>query len=563
MNCVRPSEMWHSRALGERCFPASFEPLPLAVRFRSCFALLVTAVLLLQGWFAPPASAESPAGQHDMLLLLPEGPVHLRIQISDNGRSLQQMRDDYLAHLVESLDTDQDGKLSRSETTNHPLFSKGRRFQNNQFLNSLRSRRPYTDREIAMAVDREAGQLVSYRQNNLLADQDLGVFRVLDADASGLIDRVEMRLSPARIGERDSDFDQCVTFDEFLNDADAMDSPLIVNPFDDEPPGAVNSELLRDATEPILAGRLVRRYDKDQDAHLTAEELGWKSERAAAMDTDGDGRLNIQELSRLAAAEPDISLQVDLGKEASEAMQVIGADTSDVDISRPDLVRLRRDGLSLSVGYRHRDPMQEARQNAEAAFNAIDADANGYLDRDEISEHQRFERYLFDAMDHDNDDRLFAEEMLNYVAEYTEPASTSCQVTLLDNGNGFFQMLDSNGDGRISIRELRKCEQTLLDASGNEEVLNPSRLTKSYRIEIQRGGRSLFGRVDRPSAETPAALLKPPSGPIWFQRMDRNGDGDLTWDEFLGPREVFHQLDTDQDALIDEHEAESATQEAA
>ncbi len=73
----------------------------------------------------------------------------------------------------------------------------------------------------------------------------------------------------------------------------------------------------------------------------------------------------------------------------------------------------------------------------------------------------------------------------------------------------------------------------------------------------------LFGRVDRPSAETPAALLKPPSGPMWFQRMDRNGDGDLTWDEFLGPRQVFHQLDSDQDELINEAEAKKASNQEA
>jgi len=27
--------------------------------------------------------------------------------------------------------------------------------------------------------------------------------------------------------------------------------------------------------------------------------------------------------------------------------------------------------------------------------------------------------------------------------------------------------------------------------------------------------------------------------------MDRNQDGDLTWKEFLGPRRVFEELDTD------------------
>jgi hypothetical protein len=43
--------------------------------------------------------------------------------------------------------------------------------------------------------------------------------------------------------------------------------------------------------------------------------------------------------------------------------------------------------------------------------------------------------------------------------------------------------------------------------------------------------------------------------------MDRNNDGDLTWNEFLGPREVFHRIDKDGDGLIDPQEAADATDE--
>ena len=129
-------------------------------------------------------------------------------------------------------------------------------------------------------------------------------------------------------------------------------------------------------------------------------------------------------------------------------------------------------------------------------------------------------------------------------------------MTLFDTGNGFFQILDRNSDGRISIRELRSSEQNLVAVSDSQQTINPSRMTKSFRIEIQRGGVGLFGRVDRSETEVPTALLQPPVGPMWFQRMDRNSDGDLVWDEFLGPREVFHRLDRDQDGLLSAKEAE-------
>lgn len=520
--------------------------------------LLVACPALTRGAATPP-----PAGIHDMILLLPDGPIHLRVRVTDGGHPLEHTRQQFVDRLVASLDTDQDGRLSRSETAKHPLFVSGRRFEGNPFLESLRARQSHTQEEIDLAVDRAAGQLITYRQNSALADQDLSVFSVLDADQSGLIERVEMRLAPARIAERDRDFDQCITYDEFVNEAAETVPGLLTMPVTTEPPETVHSELLRDASEPILAARLVRRYDADRDAHLTAEELGWSPRRLARLDTDGDQRLSMQELSEMAARGiPDVSLEVDLKKPSAEALRITGDAPPEASVVRPDLLRFQRNGMSLNIGYRHRDPMQEARQNASATFNAIDVDANGYLDREEIAEHQRFERYLFDAMDRDGDDRVFAEEMLAYVEDYTEPASTTCQVTLLDTGNGFFQMLDHNADGRISIRELRQEEQTLLAAAGDEPAINPSRLTKAYRIEIVRGGVSLFGRVDRPSAETPEALLKPRSGPIWFQRMDRNGDGDLTWDEFLGPRQVFHRIDADQDDLIDEAEATRATQES-
>lgn len=519
-------------------------------------AAVVMAIVL-----SSMTSAED-TGRHDMLLLLPDGPVHLRVHVTDDGKTLKQTRADYLTQLIASLDTDMDGKLSRSETAKHPLFVSGRRFEGNKFLDSLRSSRPYTNDDLELSIARAAGQLVTYRQNNSAADQDLSVFSVLDEDESGLIDRFEMQQSPARIADRDSDFDQCVTFDEFMSVAPPNMQGVAVSTLDMEPPGAIHSELLRDATEPVLAARLVRRYDTDRDAHLTDDELGWTSERLDSLDSDGDGKLNMQELSHVASAPPDLSLRVDLHQSSAAAMRMEGGPLPGVEVARSDLILLKRDGLSLSVGYRQRDPMAEASANAAATFNAIDVDANGYLDRDEITEHQRFARYLFDAMDRDDDDRVFAEEMMAYVKQYTEPASTTCQVTLLDNGNGFFQILDANADGRISIRELRACEAALVKVAGPEAEINPSQLTKSYRIEIQRGGVSLFGRVDRPSADTPEAFLKPPSGPIWYQRMDRNGDGDLTWDEFLGPREVFHQLDTDHDDLIDETEATNAMKDA-
>ena len=49
----------------------------------------------------------------------------------------------------------------------------------------------------------------------------------------------------------------------------------------------------------------------------------------------------------------------------------------------------------------------------------------------------------------------------------------------------------------------------------------------------------------------------PQKGPLWFRKMDRNGDGDVSRTEFLGTRAEFDEIDTDGDGLISLAEAEA------
>ena len=70
----------------------------------------------------------------------------------------------------------------------------------------------------------------------------------------------------------------------------------------------------------------------------------------------------------------------------------------------------------------------------------------------------------------------------------------------------------------------------------------------------------MFGPGERATRETISFNTNIAIGPGWFIGSDRNNDGDLTWDEFLGHREDFHFLDADQDGLIDPVEAARASQ---
>ena len=196
-------------------------------------------------------------------------------------------------------------------------------------------------------------------------------------------------------------------------------------------------------------------------------------------------------------------------------------------------------------------------------FNQLDVDANGYLDRDETRIQERFDRGMFDKIDANADDKIFGDEMKEYIRANGEPVATTCHVTAFDDGAGFFATLDTNGDRRVSMREMRYADKSLSGMQRDEDpgiaIEEPAR---RYRIEFVRGSYNPFVPPDGPGmvAAVANAVARPRAvGPIWFQRWDRNNDGDITWREFLGPRDAFETLDVDRDDLIDPVEAEAAS----
>ena len=317
-----------------------------------------------------------------------------------------------------------------------------------------------------------------------------------------------------------------------------------------------------------LPGRLIKKYDKNRDGKLAPAELGWGDERVKMLDENSDGKLSEKELKGIARTPVDLELAVDLegapeGQPAINILQTGGKRIDDA--RRTDLVRLAFARAVLTVSFRKVDYMKVAIDSAMRLFNQLDTDGNGYLDKKETALLVRFEaEKLFDALDADGDGKIFGEEMEKYVKVRGEPAATRAMVNLYDTGRGFFESLDSNGDGRISMRELKAVAKSLQGlARGEGGRLTPEDPARNFHIEFTRGSYFLFrqGATPTAAAPLPAYAQREPVGPIWFVRMDRNNDGDLTWNEFLGPREVFHRIDTDGDGLIDPQEAFAATEE--
>jgi hypothetical protein len=327
-------------------------------------------------------------------------------------------------------------------------------------------------------------------------------------------------------------------------------------------PIATVADIVRDAKEPLLPRRLLKKYDRNRDLQLDAAELRWSRERVQALDADGNGRLDAAELAAVGQATPDLELEVDLrGRDADGGLiRVVNTTGQRLDeANRVDFAKVAFSGAVVTFSHRNIDPTAMAVDTAMQQFNQLDADANGYLGRDETMERIRFERGLFDLMDADGDDKVFADEMKHYVRARSEPVAATCRVNVYDTGYGFFMALDGNADGRVSERERRKAAAALaqLDRDGHVGV-GQNEPVRHFHVEFVRGSYQLFGPSEELISQTPAFQKRMLTGPIWFQRMDRNNDGDLTWNEFLGPREVFHKLDANGDDLIDPTEAAKA-----
>jgi Ca2+-binding EF-hand superfamily protein len=521
--------------------------------------LLSLATAAQPGDAAEIALAPPQADQRDLLLLLDDGPLHLRLRLAIRGSSLAQGREQYIDGLMKTLDSDGDGKLTRKEAAQSPLFRTKNRASANQFLEGLQAQAPITRREVQQRIEAKGGGLMSYHEVAASAKNDLEIFKLLDRDDSGVLEAAELIGAPDLILSKDTDGDQCVSFDEFVP------PPPPPNPMQvllgNQPVAQVAKPAgsLGEVTNAVFMTRMIKKYDRNRDQLLDAAEIRWPAQRLRQLDANGDGKLSAHELTAIGRVAADAEMTVDLSAADVEGgvVQLDGTNGKRLDDGgRLDYAKVAFEPAVVTFSHRHVDPRAAAVEDALRKFNSLDADANGYLTRDETADRLRFERELFELIDADGDEKIFADEMRRYVEALSDPAATSCRINIYDAGFGFFMALDSNADGRVSERERRQAGPHLaaLDRDGIAGIRS-NEPVRHFHIGFARGTFQLFGPIDQPAAQGLEFQRRQVAGPIWFQRMDRNNDGDLIWNEFLGPRWVFDQLDADGDELLDPQEA--------
>jgi Ca2+-binding EF-hand superfamily protein len=551
----------------------------------------------------------------DFVYLGDKGPVLVRLHVRIDGKPFVDVWKNFMGKLFAYLDADGDGVLNKQEAERVPpipvLFNNGPGFGGQRPNVAAAIDRDQdgkiTKKELADWFRRNGvgpfqfrtgdgareealrARLVIAGQQQPLSPDGLNekLFKLLDADKDGKLSREELERAPANLHKLDLDDDEMVSVQEMSGnlDRDQGASGSVSFAYVQEPPNNNTPFMLVKSgeTNKELAQRLLNHYgrkgQKTPAKNLTRQDLGLEESAFAQLDMDEDGKLDREELARFAQRDPDLELRVHLGKKAGKeaAMEMVSPKegrSSLVQSIRPGsdgtlLVELGTVQLELGRGDSSSEPQfaVRLRQQYLAQFRMADRDNNGYLDKDEAMRNPLY-RNVFRMMDRDGDGKLFEKEVVAYLdrmQDLQESALRSCaSLAVKDQGRGLFDMVDANSDGRLSVRELRQMVKLVdqLDRDGDGRI-SRGEIPHKYRVDVRRGpaiGNQFAPRqvVIRRMAMNNQSDLPERSGPRWFQKMDRNHDGDVSRREFLGTDEEFRKIDRDGDGLISLEEARRA-----
>ncbi|HTU19443.1 MAG TPA: EF-hand domain-containing protein [Gemmataceae bacterium] len=551
----------------------------------------------------------------DFVYLGDKGPMLVRLHVRIDGKPLVDVWQDFMGKLFAYLDVDGDSVLSKQEAERVPpipvLFNNGPGFggQRPNLAAALDENQDgkITKKELASWYRRNGAGPFQFRtgggdleaqlrlrlvlagqQQPLSADAlNEKLFKLLDADKDGKLSRDELARAPSVLHKLDLDDDEMVSVQEMSGNSDS-DQGSDVNVAFTLVQGAPRNNgpflLVKSGeTNKNLAQRLLTQYGrkgpKTPAKKLTRQDLGLDEASFKQLDMDEDGQLDREELARFAQRGPDLELRVRLGKKGDKEAAIEIIPSKERHSSLVKSIGPGADGTLLvelgtvQIEFGHAESSSEPqfairlRQAYLAQFRMADRDNNGYLDKNEAMQ-SRLYRNIFAMLDRDGDGKLFEKEVVAYLdrmKDLQESALRSCaSLAIKDQGRGLFDMVDTNSDGRLSVRELRQMVKLVdqLDRDG-DGCISRGEIPHKYRVDVRRGpaiGNQLAQRVVavRRIGLNNQPALPDRAGPRWFQKMDRNHDGDVSRREFLGTDEAFRKIDHDGDGLISVEEAKRA-----
>lgn len=311
-----------------------------------------------------------------------------------------------------------------------------------------------------------------------------------------------------------------------------------------------------------LSKAIITRYDKDKTNRLSRDELGVDKKTFQWLDGNGNNVIDPTELMlRWLTVRPDVEMTIRLGKRkgTEQAVELIRGSEglkarqsgsgsvriplSDFDLDVKSLTSLT--GINYNAQRFYLTQFQQVSKqytDGKIPISVLKKSTNYYL------------RGLGEIANTDGDESLTQKEVEAYVDLQASAANCTVSLQVLELGQGLFEMIDTSGDRRLSGRELAEAGKKLMSRDQNKDgKLELAEIPNQFQLVLN-PGRVNYANQSIPRPGTTAVQNR--SGPLWFQKMDRNGDGDVSRREFLGSQKKFHELDTNGDGYLSEKEAQ-------
>jgi len=542
------------------------------------FALVCPFVLWgLTGLNATRAQqAKQVVAPQEVLLITAARPVPLDLQVQMEGETSSAW-DLYLDKLFAFLDIDNDGSLIAKELLCAPAADQlAELTQNSDIISaspaptmeemagnatgpvSREKFKAYYQREGLGALTFEAGRRTGA---DALTEP---LWKHLDTNNDGKLSRAELRSADRLLRTLDQNEDDIVALNEILGREPGNDF-LFETPIRLQDALSKGALVLRQGSKPVqISPGLMQRLDRDKSGKLTRAEVGLDRAVFERFDTDHDDEWSGAELQKWLETRPEARFELQLAKEkAATSIRFIP------DKEMATALRWDDAGRRLIVSERVLAEFYQGtalasnpnflkdRYNRE--FQTLDANKNGKLERGEVFKPPFSWVAILRLLDRDNDDTLTRKELDAWLEVQQLAVTSVMTVTMADRGATLFELLDRDRDGRLCPRELLTAWDVLKpwDRDG-DNVIAKEEIPHQYHISVTRGQwRAPNSQLVSPHYG-PAQRAREFKGPMWFRKMDRNNDGDISPREFVGNREAFRKLDRNNDGLIDAQEAEQA-----
>ncbi|MCA9211036.1 MAG: hypothetical protein KDA55_21905, partial [Planctomycetales bacterium] len=390
-----------------------------------------------------------------------------------------------------------------------------------------------------------------YLENNRLNSP---VRRLLDGNRDGNISAEEALAARAVLHGRDANEDGLITRDELREDRAAEEVPMLSRRISTNPDSAVALDNVENWTSVLYSLR--ERYEAGQP--LFPDSFRFPATLFAQLDQDGDEKLSKTEVAELATLPEHLSVELRFGENDAplvgeiwicDELREAGVTADLADDASRVVVQLGDARVDLFAV----DAIDgNIRQRAEQQLAQLDTNQDGYIDKLEAPEDSPIGQ-AFSDYDADADGKIYPNELAAVIELQTSAAAGQIRSRVGFFADALFNVMDANGDGRLTSRELGDFPALVarLDRNGDGK-LGVNEIPECMLVGLVRGD----PQQDDNSLQPPRATLTvDESAPRWFKAMDRNRDNELSAPEFLGDSEQFQQLDANRDGYIDVSEA--------